>query len=85
MIGMSGTPSSAALKRCPFFKGRALPESTTEQSQAGSCERAGDTVSISPFEPADSGPLSKTCVSSAAKATFPMLPVLAKAGCPHAA
>ena len=44
-----------------------------------------DSVQISPFEPMDSAPLSKTCMHSAAKATFPMLPGFAKAGCPHAA
>ena len=77
------------MARCPFLNG-SLGRTPSTESKASVEEPIGygmveDQVSISPFEPASSDGLSKTCVSSAAKATMAALPGVAKAGCPHAA
>lgn len=76
------TPAQAA--KCPYLKmmGQSAPQAP--QAEAPQSAAIGDSVSISPFEPADSGPLSKTCVRSGAQATMAALPGFAKAGCPHA-
>jgi len=75
------TPQQAA--RCPYLRmtGGATQEQAPAQNRAPA---ANDSVSISPFEPADAGPLTKTCVRSGAQATMAALPGFAKAGCPHA-
>jgi len=87
MQGMSAIASPQARAKCPFLSGKlANNESAPNQEQEkGAQVNTSDSVSLSPFEPADSGPLSKTCVSTAAKATMGMMPGFAKAGCPHAA
>jgi hypothetical protein len=85
MQGMSLNTNSNAIARCPYFSGRQAPAPQTDNANEKSSQLSSDSVTISPFEPADSGPLTKTCVTSAAKATFGMLPGFTKAGCPHAA
>ena len=86
---MSLTNPGNNIARCPYFNG-SLPKSpnvdlnpqvTSENIGFGMVE---DSLSISPFEPVNSSSLTKTCVSSAAKATMAALPAVAKAGCPHA-
>lgn len=85
MQGMSAT-SGAGIARCPFFNGSmAKPAAEPKAKEASPYQGLSDEVSISPFEPANAGPLTKTCVSSAAKTAMGMLPGVAKAGCPHAA
>ena len=85
MQGLSANFRTGDISRCPFFHGKSAPQATEAPTQETTTTSVSDQVSISPFEPADSGPLTKTCVTSAAKATMGMLPGVAKAGCPHAA
>lgn len=82
MQGISTSPGSIA--RCPFFHGRNPAEQNPSTPEVSN-EMKADSVSLSPFEPANADPLTKTCVTSAAKATFGALPGFTKAGCPHAA
>lgn len=75
--------SPAAAAKCPYLRGMSqqAPQAQPEQAKSAA---ASDSVSISPFEPADSGSLTKTCVRAGAKATMAAMPAIAKAGCPHA-
>jgi hypothetical protein len=74
----------AAAAKCPYLRGLSQPGQQQPESKESPTATAGDCVSISPFEPADSGALTKTCVRSGAQATMAALPGFAKAGCPHA-
>ena len=85
MQGLSTNFRTGDISRCPFFHGKNAPQAAPAPNQETTTAAVSDQDSISPFEPADSGPLTKTCVNSAAKATMAMLPGVAKAGCPHAA
>lgn len=85
MLGLSANHRTGDISRCPYFAGRPAPQPSQATPQESSAAQISDEVSISPFEPVNSDPLTKTCVSSAAKATMGMLPGVAKAGCPHAA
>ena len=85
MQGLNANFRSGDISRCPYFHGKALPKTAEAPAEESKPAQISDHVSISPFEPADAGPLTKTCVTSAAKATMGMLPGVAKAGCPHAA
>jgi hypothetical protein len=82
MQGISSYSPAAAAK-CPYLKlfPQQAPQSAPSEAKNVA---ASDSVSISPFEPADSGALSKTCVRAGAQATMAALPGVAKAGCPHA-
>ena len=86
MQGISNYTPAQARKACPYLR-MMSPESAAKamgQETPAAQTTSRDSVSITPFEPVPSKPLSKTCVSAAAKTAMGLLPGVAKAGCPHA-